>query len=303
MFFYAILLSLPKQQLIMNEIQQEIVPISGEDLFIILNHPNASFDYSVHCHPEYEINLVTGCSGTRIVGDSEESFAGTDLVMIGPQLPHAWKSEADKNLVITIQFSGELLNYPIMGKRLFSPIKQLLIDSSRGLSFEGAERKAIMEQIVALTKMQGFQSATTFLGILNMMANSSRKKLVSNLFESEEIVRSSKSRRIAKVCEYIDSNYKEDIRLADVAALVNMSESAFSHFFKKRTGISFITYLNNLRITQACHLLESTTLSASEICYECGFNNKSNFIRIFTKKKGMTPIQYRKFITQMLIKY
>jgi AraC-type DNA-binding domain-containing proteins len=160
-----------------------------------------------------------------------------------------------------------------------------------------------VDQIVALTKMQGFQSATTFLGILNMMANSSRKKLVSNMFEPEEIVRSSKSRRIAKVCEYIEKNHKEDIRLADVAALVNMSGSAFSHFFKKRTGISYITYLNNLRVTHACNLLESTTLSASEICYECGFNNKSNFIRIFTRKKGMTPIQYRKFITQMLIKY
>ena len=275
----------------MNEIQQEIVPISAEDLFIILNHPNASFDYSVHCHPEYEINLVTGCSGTRIVGDSEEAFSGSDLVMIGPLLPHAWKSDAVSNHVITIQFSGDMLNYPILGKRLFSPIRQLLMDSSRGLSFEGAERKALEDQIVALTKMQGFQSATTFLGILNMMANSSRKKLVSNMFEPEEIVRSSKSRRIA------------NIRLADVAALVNMSGSAFSHFFKKRTGISYITYLNNLRVTHACNLLESTTLSASEICYECGFNNKSNFIRIFTRKKGMTPIQYRKFITQMLIKY
>ena len=287
----------------MNEIQQEIVPISAEDLFIILNHPNASFDYSVHCHPEYEINLVTGCSGTRIVGDSEEAFSGSDLVMIGPLLPHAWKSDAVSNHVITIQFSGDMLNYPILGKRLFSPIRQLLMDSSRGLSFEGAERKALEDQIVALTKMQGFQSATTFLGILNMMANSSRQKLVSNMFEPEEIVRSSKSRRIAKVCEYIEKNHKEDIRLADVAALVNMSGSAFSHFFKKRTGISYITYLNNLRVTHACNLLESTTLSASEICYECGFNNKSNFIRIFTRKKGMTPIQYRKFITQMLIKY
>ena len=292
-----------KESLIMNEIQQEIVPITGEDLFIILNHPNASFDYSVHCHPEYEINLVTGCSGTRIVGDSEETFSESDLVMIGPMLPHAWKSEDEKNHVITIQFSGELLNYPILGKRLFSPIKQLLIDSSRGLSFDGAERKALAEQIVALTKIQGFQSATTFLGILNMMANSSRKKLVSNMFESEEIVRSSKSRRIAKVCEYIENNHKEDIRLADVAALVNMSESAFSHFFKKRTGMSYINYVNNQRIAKACTLLADTTLSASEICYDCGFNNKSNFIRIFRKKKGMTPIEYRRFIGQMLIKY
>ena len=82
-----------------------------------------------------------------------------------------------------------------------------------------------------------------------------------------------------------------------------MSESAFSHFFKKRTGMSYINYVNNQRVAKACTLLAETTLSAAEICYDCGFNNKSNFIRIFNKKKGMTPIEYRKFITQMLIKY
>ena len=80
-----------------------------------------------------------------------------------------------------------------------------------------------------------------------------------------------------------------------MAGLVNMSESAFSHFFKKRTNISYITFVNNMRISKACQLLANTTL--------CGFNNKSNFIRIFTKKKNMTPIEYREYISQMLIKY
>ena len=150
--------------------------------------------------------------------------------------------------------------------------------------------------------MQGFQSVTTFLNILSAMANANRKRLVSGLFESD-LGSSTKSRRIAKVCEYIDQNLDKDLSLAEVAALVNMSESAFSHFFKKRTGLSYINYVNNQRIARACTLLSDTTLSASEICYDCGFNNKSNFIRIFRKKKNMTPIEYRKFIGQMLIKY
>ncbi len=114
---------------------------------------------------------------------------------------------------------------------------------------------------------------------------------------------SSKSRRISKVCEYIDANLEKELNLSEVAALVNMSDSAFSHFFKKRTGLSYINYVNNQRIAKACDLLAGTTQSAAEICYDCGFNNKSNFIRIFRKKKGMTPIEYRKFISQMLIKY
>ena len=282
--------------------QQEIVPIHKEDLFIILNHPNAKFDYPVHYHPEYEINLVMGCTGTRVVGDSEEAFGPVDLVMVGPSLPHAWKSKDVTNHVITIQFSQELSQYPMLSKRIFAPIRQLLQDAENGLSFEGPEQESIKEQIISLTRMQGFQSVTAFLNILSTMANANRKRLVSGLFESD-LGSSTKSRRIAKVCEYIDQNLDKDLSLAEVAALVNMSESAFSHFFKKRTGLSYINYVNNQRIARACTLLSDTTLSAAEICYDCGFNNKSNFIRIFRKKKNMTPIEYRKFIGQMLIKY
>ena len=282
--------------------QQEIVPIHKEDLFIILNHPNAKFDYPVHYHPEYEINLVMGCTGTRVVGDSEEAFGPTDLVMVGPSLPHAWKSKDVTNHVITIQFSQELSQYPMLSKRIFAPIRQLLQDAENGLSFEGPEQESIKEQIISLTRMQGFQSVTAFLNILSTMANANRKRLVSGLFESD-LGSSTKSRRIAKVCEYIDQNLDKDLSLAEVAALVNMSESAFSHFFKKRTGLSYINYVNNQRIARACTLLSDTTLSAAEICYDCGFNNKSNFIRIFRKKKNMTPIEYRKYIGQMLIKY
>lgn len=287
----------------MNDIQQEIVPITSDDLFIILNYPDAKFDYPIHCHPEYEINVVMKTEGTRVVGDSEESFADLDIVMTGPYVPHVWKSDLVTNHVITIQFSKELLNFQMINKRLFMPIRQMLVDSMQGLQFYGEEAARIKDEIIELTKMQGFGTATKFLEILNSLAHASRRKLVTNMYESEILISQSKSRRISKVCRYIEENLSRKISLTDVALLVNMSESAFSHFFKKKTGISFITYVNNLRVAKACDLLASTSLSASEICYDCGFNNKSNFIRIFTKRKNMTPIEYRNYISQLLIKY
>jgi AraC-like DNA-binding protein len=287
----------------MNDIQQEIVPITSDDLFIILNYPDAKFDYPIHCHPEYEINVVMKTEGTRVVGDSEESFADLDIVMTGPYVPHVWKSDLVTNHVITIQFSKELLNFQMINKRLFMPIRQMLVDSMQGLQFYGEEAARIKDEIIELTKMQGFGTATKFLEILNSLAHASRRKLVTNMYESEILISQSKSRRISKVCRYIEENLSKKISLTDVALLVNMSESAFSHFFKKKTGISFITYVNNLRVAKACDLLASTSLSASEICYDCGFNNKSNFIRIFTKRKNMTPIEYRNYISQLLIKY
>lgn len=287
----------------MNDIQQEIVPITSDDLFIILNYPDAKFDYPIHCHPEYEINVVMKTEGTRVVGDSEENFADLDIVMTGPYVPHVWKSDLVTNHVITIQFSKELLNFQMINKRLFMPIRQMLVDSMQGLQFYGEEAARIKDEIIELTKMQGFGTATKFLEILNSLAHASRRKLVTNMYESEILISQSKSRRISKVCRYIEENLSKKISLTDVALLVNMSESAFSHFFKKKTGISFITYVNNLRVAKACDLLASTSLSASEICYDCGFNNKSNFIRIFTKRKNMTPIEYRNYISQLLIKY
>jgi len=287
----------------MTEIQQEICPITGEDLFIILDHINAKFEYAIHCHPEYEINVVINTHGTRVIGDSEETFTGLEFVMIGPYIPHVWKSTEEENHVVTIQFSPDLLNYPIMNKRLFLPIKQLLADSRQGLQFYGADAERIKDEIVELTRIQGFQTATRFLNILNSLAHAPRRKLVSNLYESDNLIHQSKSRRISKVCRYIEEHISHKITLSDAAELVNMSDSAFSHFFKKQTGISFITYVNNLRVAKACDLLANTNLSASEICYDCGFNNKSNFIRLFTKRKNMTPIEYRNHITQLLIKY
>ena len=287
----------------MAEIQQEICPIAGDDLFIILDHPNAKFEYPIHCHPEYEINVVIDTKGARVIGDSEEKFEGLDFVMIGPYVPHVWKAKDEENHVITIQFSGDLLNFHIMNKRLFLPIKQLLIDSMHGLHFYGPDAERIKDEIVELTRIQGFHSATKFLNILNSLANAPRRKLVSNMYESETLIHQSKSRRISKVCRYIEENISQKITLSDAASLVNMSDSAFSHFFKKQTSISFITYVNNLRVAKACDLLANTALSASEICYDCGFNNKSNFIRLFTKRKNMTPIEYRNHISQLLIKY
>ena len=288
----------------MKDFQKEITPLASDDLFIVLNHHSAKFDYPVHYHTDFEINLVIDTYGKRIVGDSIEEFSTLDLVMIGPNIPHKWFGEVEENNhVVTIQFSDKLLNFPILEKRLFNSIKSLLVESQRGLVFSERTQKTISEKILQLTKMQGFQTVLEFFSILNELAVSDRRILVSNQFDSQLVVRTSKSRRIATVCDYIERNYAKVVNLSEVASLVNMSESAFSHFFKKRTNTSFKDYLINVRISHACQLLTKTTYSIAEVCFACGFNNLSNFIRIFKKKKGSTPSDYRVIIEQMLIKY
>ena len=288
----------------MKDLQREIVPIVDEDFFIVLNHPNAEFDYPVHYHSEYEINLVMGTDGQRIVGDSIEGFEEMDLAMVGPNIGHAWRGDkVEGNHVITIQFSEAFLNMSIISKRLFRPIQQLLIDAKRGIKFSKAAQMKMKDEIIELTRMQGFPTVLSFFSLLNEMANSDRYSLVSTHYNASGTLQSTKSRRIAKVCEYMEQHFRDTICLTDMASLVGMSDTAFSHFFKSKTNMTFIDYLNDMRIAYACQLLSETDQTISEVCYNSGFNNISNFIRMFRKRKQLTPNAYREFINQMLIKY
>ena len=116
----------------MEYIQREITPINDEDLFIVLNHPHARFDYAAHFHSDYEINLVLNSRGKRIVGDCVAEYRDLDLVMVGPNIPHRWVSEDDNGNahVVTIQFHKETLEYPIINKKIFHPVKELFTNSS-----------------------------------------------------------------------------------------------------------------------------------------------------------------------------
>lgn len=222
--------------------------------------------------------------------------------MTGPYVPHVWKSPLKTNHVITIQFSGDLIDFPIVNKRLFLPIRQLLLDSRQGLSFTGPEQLSVRDRILELTRMQGFQSATAFLDILNALATANRKVLMSNLCDSKNIVHTSKRAASPKSAT---TSRKTSARTSGSPTWPGWSTCRNRPFALFQEAHEHLLHhlRQQLRISKACQLLANTTLSASEICYACGFNNKSNFIRIFTKKKNMTPIEYREYISQMLIKY
>ncbi|MNL10682.1 HTH-type transcriptional regulator YesS [compost metagenome] len=101
------------------------------------------------------------------------------------------------------------------------------------------------------------------------------------------------SRRLDKAFEYMNAHYGKPISLKEIAKLVNMTEVSFSRFIKKRTGNTFIDSLTEIRLGHATRLLIETTHAVAEVSFTCGFNNISNFNRIFKKKKGCTPTEFR----------
>lgn len=283
-----------------ERIIREITPLSEDDFFIVLNHFNAKFDFPVHYHPEYELNLVLHSKGKRIIGDSIEAYGHPDLVLIGPNTPHAWTGKEPNVQVVTIQFLPDFLSEKAFSRKLTLPIKELLERSKMGVVFSNETTNKFFDRIMMLTETRRFESLLQFLSILNDLATSPGQRSLSSLSYVGQFD-TSKSRRIKIVNQYLYDNLINQIKINDVAALVNMTPSAFSHFFKKRTQRSFSDYLSDLRIGNAARLLIESEKTVSEICFESGFNNISNFNRAFKEKKGCTPTEFRsqqKYITK-----
>lgn len=282
-----------------NEILREITPLTNENCFIIMNRVKKEFNYPSHIHPEFEINFIeNGAGAQRVVGDSIEEIEHYDLCLIAnPNLEHTWLTHncTSQNIKeITIQFHPELFDNSLLSRTQFKPIKKMFDEAKKGLSFSKSTIEMIKPKLEDLSQKKGFYSVVELLTILYEMALSTNiKVLSSNVFACNE--ENSDSRRINKVTDYINKNYDQDIKLSDAASLINMSEVAFCRFFKKRTSKSFIEYLNNVRTSVATKLLADTAKPISEICYQCGFNNISNFNRCFKKKKGCTPTEFRDY--------
>lgn len=281
-----------------GEVFREITPLTSENCFILIDRTKTEFNYPVHIHPEYELNYVQGApDAQRIIGDSMEDIDDLDLVLItNPDLEHAWfnnKCQSKCIREITIQFHPDLLDGKLLNRTQFKPIMKMFEAAQKGISFPRSTIEAVRPRIENLCNTKGFYSVLDFLEVLYILSLSTNvKTLSSGAFVSRED--NNDSRRINKVTEYLNRNYDKNIRLGDMAALINMSEVAFCRFFRKRTSKSPVEYLNDIRIGMATRELADTAKPISEICFQCGFNNLSNFNRCFQKKKGCTPTEFRK---------
>ena len=281
----------------MSEVFTEITNLSNMDCFNIVERHKTEFTYPLHRHREFELNFVEHGSGVqRIVGDSVETIGDFDLVLIGAEnLEHVWENGTCKSSdirEITIQFSPDFLGEELLGKNQFDSIRKMLKAADHGIAFSMEAIMRIYDSLSGLANDQNnFLQFLKVLYILNELSKGPYKVLASSSFAHS--ARNQESRRVTKVKQYINDHYAEELRLGDLASLVGMSPSAFSRFFKLRTGKSLSDYVLDIRLGYAARLLVDSTKNISEICYECGFNNLSNFNRIFKAKRSITPREFR----------
>ncbi|MCR5313016.1 MAG: AraC family transcriptional regulator [Bacteroidaceae bacterium] len=278
-------------------ILQEITPLKESDCFYLAERIKDSFDYPLHKHEVLELNFIENGEGAkRIVGDCIEILGKYDLVLIGAELEHGWEQNECKmqNVhEIMIQFPTDLLSKALLQKTQCAPLKKLIENSKKGISFDAHVCEAMRPKIMEIMDTEaGFYRLLKLYELLyELSLQDECHTLASGSFtySIDEV----DSRRVKKIEDYINKNYKNEIRLTTLGELVGMTPTSFSRFFKLRTGRSLSDYIIDIRLGHAARKLADTITPIIEICYDCGFNNISNFNRIFKNRKGCTPSAFR----------
>jgi AraC-like DNA-binding protein len=269
--------------------------------FLVKKLQEPFFDPNWHFHPHYQLFTVIKGTGTRFIGDDIRHFEEGDTVFLGPNMPHLWRSdrnyfEKESQLQtegIVVYFKEDFLGNDFFEKPEMFDIKSFLKNSERGLDITGTLGAEMVRDLNELLGLTGFEGISKLLNILHKLSVTNDYHYISssNYTNTHKI---SETERMRIVHEYVLKHFKENINLSTVASLSNMTEAAFCRYFKSRTNKTFSDFVKEIRIGNACKMLQDENKSISQTCYESGYNTVSNFNNQFKSLKGVSPLQYQK---------
>lgn len=253
-----------------------------------------------HFHPNCELVYIQEGYGKRVIGDNVSTFNEGDLVLMGPNLPHIWTNDDAfykghrefNSRAVVVYFSPALLD-PLLQPGALKPLATLIKKSMRGLVFTGRTQDHIGQMLSLVTAEDGLPQLIGLLSILQELSASREMRYIS----SNKFVNTYNERdtdRINGVYQFLMQNFKQDIHLPEVAQIAHMAPTAFCRFFKQRTQMTFSHFVNELRIRHACELLNNPEKTISEISYESGYHNLTNFNKFFKEITGLSPSEFRK---------
>lgn len=272
----------------------ESIISDSDSSFRILLTPNLNDIFYWHFHPEYEIVYVETRSGFRHIGDHISKYTGSDLALIGPNIPHLNFDYGVKETVETVVIQ---MKENFLGKEFFllpeiTAIKTLFEKAKTGIAFYGETKKLAGEKLKQLTTLPHFEQLITLLEVFNLLANSNEAEMLkARPIASASVLK--EQQRLQKVYHFIEANYQHEIDVNAVARLCNLTTAAFCRYFKKSTHYTFTDFLNQFRINQSKKILLQDK-NVTEACYESGFANISYFNKTFKKITGENPSAYKK---------
>ena len=271
-------------------------------------HPERSFlvrkdtgapVYSMwHQHAEIELFLTRGGQGGMMIGDHELPIDGScQMLVLGANLPHTM-SYGNRPNEKEVEAVVVHLSPPVFGAFYELPemaaIRNLLKNAERGIYIKGETLGVMEKEMFALVEDEPSQSILRLLQILLTIANSQDYEYVASQGYTTTHTRETDSSRMNKIYTFVLENYHRDISVQEVADIIHFAKGSFCRYFKQRTGKTFMDFLIEVRIGNACKLLMENEMNINEIAYACGYNNISNFFHQFKALKGCSPSRYQK---------
>jgi len=277
---------------------EEIKP-DVDSSFKILLTPNLNDLFYWHFHPEYEIVYAEAANGVRHVGDHISKYEGSDLVFIGPNIPHLNFDYGVKTSceIVVVQMKEDFLGKDFFTLPEMYEVKHLFERAKTGIAFYGGTKKLASEKLKMLSSLQHFKQLIELLSIFQLLATSKEfTDLQSRPIANASLLK--EQQRMHKVYHFIETHYQQSIDVNEVAKLTHLTTAAFCRYFKKSTHLTFTDFLNQYKINQAKKLLLHDK-NVTEACYESGFENLSYFNKTFKKITGENPSQFKKRHTLM----
>jgi len=277
----------------MKIIREEVVPDQGSSFKVLLT-PGLQDTFLWHFHPEYEIVYVEGTSGTRHVGDHISLYEGSDLVFIGPNIPHlnfdyGVRTECEQ---VIIQMKENFLGKDFLNIPEFVSIKTLFDKAHCGLSFSGSTKELVGKQLKRISTLDHFDQLLCLLRILKLLAASDHTEILNDSPAGNKSLQKEQY-RMDSIYKYVETHFDQNPDVNFIARQVNLTTAAFCRFFRKNTQMTFTEFVNQYRVNQAKnYLLQDKTVS--ETCFAVGFESLSYFNKLFVKITGENPSSFKK---------
>lgn len=255
----------------------------------------------LHFHPEIQLTLIKRGEGTLVAGNRIDRFGPYDLLLLGDNLAHVLRNHQDyyqpdtplRSVAYSIFFRKEALANTLFSLPELSHITNLLQEARHGIRLRLEGPGELSERMESLPHVRPFEQLMVLLDTLDILANSPAREVLSTV-AYERPRRPDDHHRLDQVFSFILEHYASPITLDDIADVANLTPGAFCRFFKIHTRKTFSHLLNEVRIEQACRLLQQSGHSISQIAFACGYTNLSNFNRQFKTIVGMAPGEYVK---------
>ncbi|AUD02520.1 AraC family transcriptional regulator [Spirosoma pollinicola] len=286
-------------------LRKDLEPVAASFIVKELSEPH--FDQNWHFHPQYQLFLVEEGTGTRFIGDSIKPFGPGDLVFLGPNLPHLWRSDQayfDRQSSLTtrgivVYFTEDFLGNDFFERQEMSQLRQLLGQARQGLEWTGHTRSRTETALQNLTRQAaGFERVISLLSLLNDLSRATDYRYLTSPGYTNT-VKATETDRMQLVYDYVLGHFPDDLSLDTIADLAGMTSPAFCRYFKTRANKTFSEFVSEVRIGHACKLLMNGKLNITQISFESGFRTLSNFNRQFKDITGQTPSAYVKTYKQL----